>query len=180
MTKRSKQTEPDMAQIAVPNQIIKTITKAKIVKNGNLEVVYKFTTSDGVVHNSTETSDGQCHRDLLDAFALLVPHLINIADQKEGPINPEKYEAEDGELYSVTGFVITGSGEEEGVMLIGQKLISSKSLNLITPICSLSDDYKFKGDLFETLESCKFEAQEYLNGKFAVKQLNMFEDGVEA
>lgn len=150
------------------------ITKAKInQKDHSLEVEYSFRTGDGVLHHSKESSDGQVHKDLLNAFEELVPHLINIADQKGSPIDPGQVDSNMTD-YLVTGFVVVRSDDEDGVMIIGQKLLpSGKALNLIAPLLKSGDSYECVDELFESLEKCRYEAEQYLGGKFAAKQVHM-------
>lgn len=178
MTKKSKKPVPyetqEVAFEAAPLQQFKMITKAKITNKGTLECNYKFRTEDGIWHQSSETSDGQVHKDLNEAFSSLIIHLINLCDQKGAPMDL-KSTMLDTYLpqYLITGFVITGTGDDEGIMIMGQRLIGNKSMNIISPGCQISDDYDLVSELFESIEACKHEALEYLNGKFAAKQLHM-------
>lgn len=183
MAKKSKQVASengDSLSPAVENKMFahnenppRRINKAKINgKDNTLEVEYTFYTADGIIHHSKESSDGQVHKDLLQAFASLVPHMMNIADQKGSPTDPCDNIPETKE-YLVTGFVVV-PGDEEGVMLIGQKLLSSgKAVNLITPLTKSGDSYGFMDELFESIESCRYESEMYLGGKFAAKQTHM-------
>ena len=71
--------------------------------------------------------------------------------------------------FTVTGFSIGGSGDNEGVTLIGQKKLSTeKILNITTPFEKWEgSEYSFISELADAIESCKHEVEQYLNGKMA-------------
>lgn len=80
-----------------------------------------------------------------------------------------------------TGFTISGSGDTEGVTLIGRReLRNGKVLTLTAPFIKLVENrgYNFHTELAEVLETCKSEIYAYLfEGKRRPeKQLNLFDD----
>lgn len=84
------------------------------------------------------------------------------------------------EPYSVTGFSLAGEGENEGVVLIGQKRLENKMvLNLIAPFSKFSE-YKYGAELSLLINKCIEETELYLfDGKCAepsTNQLDLFED----
>ncbi len=165
------------------------IKSAKIVDDLTLDVKYHenliLISSGGtkrvdVGGTISRTGDNAIHDDLKSAFAKLTPHLALIAEMVDdvdstrfdkfisGVITDDTL-AEMFKYFKVTGFSIGGSGESEGVTLIGQKeLTTSKILNITTPFTKWDDgDYKYVSELAEAIESCKHEVIEYLNGKMA-------------
>lgn len=167
----------DQPDYSLPEQHSGRVIISGKIKDLMLVASYKFRTPDGAEHTVTgEKSDGLVHSDLTDAFKKLIPHLICICDQKEaakiikaGEIK-EEIEYED---YIINGFSIDSTGEGEGVSISGEKMIGSKLLKLTSPLTRWSDTYQFSSELAEVIEYCKHEVQEYLNGKYAVKQTSM-------
>lgn len=114
------------------------------------------------------------HEDLRAKFFMLRKHLALICEQ----IVPSK-EIKDFDdwyvfaldQYEVTGFVLTGYDESEGVMLIGKRtLASGKNLNLNSPIVKWDDDdnYDHVAELRLNIEGAIYEVDQYLfSGKRA-------------
>ena len=173
------------------------ITKAKL-KNRSLEVEYKetrsFVNSDGEMVQSERDITSKCydicHDSLIEAFDRLKPHAALIADVREA-IKVElsiqsgqiinAFDREDLKTLTISGFVITGSEDDgsEAIMIIFTKKTGARVLNIITPAVKFEDaDYDYCGELKEVAENCIEEVEEYLNGKVAVKQLEMdFDEG---
>lgn len=125
------------------------------------------------------------HEDLKAAFKALRPFLITITEQPEGVLfnagNIDDEPDEDMELkimkYIVTGYAVGGSGESEGVTLIGQKILKSgQVLNLIAPFTRYCDDtnadaYPYAAELSIAITRCNYEVNEYLfKEKWGIKQ----------
>ncbi len=157
------------------------IKKAKI-KGMTLEVEMEEIifpeNASPITNDVTKKSDQLIHEDLRGAFDKLRPHLISICEQK-GATEIDKYGLDDlnnsfCEPYSITGFVIGGSDENEGVTLIGQRRISLGTLNLISPFTKYNGDYCYGDELAETIHACVSEVELYLfEGKCAVKQMEL-------
>lgn len=74
------------------------------------------------------------------------------------------------ENFKVSGFKITGSAENESVVLIGSKWVSTGgSIGLETPKISLTGNYPFVDQLQEAVEAARNEVEQYMNGKMAPK-----------
>lgn len=150
-----------------------TIKKAKLTSIGYLEVEYQRQVAvDGkpVWIDVTEKPKWDPHSDLLNAFSALRIHLVRLCEQV-------KDEPEGDELekllsdFKVTGFVIGGSDEHEGVTLIGRKaLANNRVLNLISPFTKWEDEhngYRYSYEMASLVNACQYEVQEYLEGKKA-------------
>lgn len=170
-----------------------TLKKAKIKDNLFLEVEYSEQAEDG-----TNTVKKDCsapvHDDLKKAFKKLNIHLALLCEQviepSKGGISVTKgLEAENAILLdpdedfaftkdgwqliskmACKGFTIGGSGDNEGVTLIGTRTLSNdKALNLVSPFTKWEEDYNpysYSSELSQIIEECKHEVKEYLfNGK---------------
>lgn len=167
------------------------IRKAKIKKR-SLEVELRETedTSNGpVVNEITMKCSGLATDDLLTAFAKLALHLILVCDMRKAElINPDTFESDDLSAfddYSITGFTIGGEDDNEGVVLIGSRRFESgKVLNIVTPFTPFTDDqdpYEYEAELYNDIQACIYEVEQYLDGKYAIKQLEMsFDEDGEA
>ena len=175
------------------------ITKAS-VKNRSLVVEYTDKKSlmnpDGEVMESVRDVNAKCqdicHDSLIEAFDRLKVHAVLIADVREA-IKVEnafatgtalaEFNLEELKNISIIGFVIVGNEDDgsEGVMIICQKQTGTRILNITTPTVKFEDpDYAYGSDLQQVVGNCIFEVEEYLDGKVAVKQLEMnFDEGFD-
>lgn len=176
------------------------ITKAK-VKNRSLEIEYTekntLINPDGNMLESTRDLAVKCydicHDSLVEAFNRLKPHAALIADVREAlkiELQIEKdghfehIDLEELKTLSITGFVIVGNEDDgsEGVMIILQKTTGTRVLNITTPVVKFEDaDYAYCGELQRVINDCISEVEEYLDGKVAIKQLEMqFDEGFDS
>lgn len=166
------------------------IRKAKL-KLSSLEVELTEThdTDGGPVTNEiTMKCAGLVHDDLKKAFSKLPLHLIKICDLRKAElINAETFDMTDlseFDDYTVTGFSIGGEDEHEGAVIIGsRKFPSGKVLNITTPFTKFSDEnhpYEHEDELYNDIQACIYEVELYLEGKYAIKQLELPFDEVEA
>ena len=75
----------------------------------------------------------------------------------------------DGFNVNCHGFTIGGSGDHEGVCLVGYRgLDSGKYLNLVSPFTKWSDEeYEYISELGQIIEECKHEVRLYMfEGKY--------------
>ena len=163
-------------------KVSRKITKAKIAKNGGIEVEFNVITS--YFKNEElilETSGGStyaghqlAHPDALHAFDLMRGHLAIICDQREA-YNKTLEEFDDDEesvvKFKVMSFSIGGSGDSEGVSLSGYKKLSQgRVLNLNAPFTKWNDDndpYEHADELSASIAHCSDEVNKYLDGKIA-------------
>lgn len=162
------------------------ILKAKLRSDLFITATYSETSS-GEVNNVTKECGAPAHDDLRRAFRQLTPHLALISEQvrinydgrkvdhgdesdaREKVMDPEElYTMSDADWKIVTamecmGFSIGGSGDSEGVTIIGRRDLSSGSvLNLTSPFTKFQSDYSFTSELAELIETCKAEVYSYL------------------
>ena len=161
------------------------ITKAK-VKNSQLELAYNRIDGDNnATVEVTEKLPYIVHPDLITTFIKLRKHMSKLCDLREGDVlnedNFESFNAEDLSNLFVSSFTISGDDENEGVVITGgKKLASGKVINLNTPFTRFTDEvdtYLFEDDLYVDIQACIYEIEEYLKGKFAVKQMEIPFDG---
>lgn len=154
----------------------KKIISAKIVKGEMMQVKFCYTAPDGVKYVGQLSPEGLIHSDLKDSMSALVPHLINICEQKEYPVKEKDMGLdaislkEKFDKYFIEGFAIHGSGDDEAVSVFGNKLLQFGSISLTSPAITCHADYDYINEFFEIIESCKYEASLYIEGKFAAKQ----------
>lgn len=121
--------------------------KAKIKDGLFLEVEYSETITDG-----TNTVKKDCtapvHNDLINAFEKLNEHLQRLCGQDDECI--------------CKGFTIGGSGDHEGIVLIGSREVDFGVLNLVTPFIKWDSSYSEITELSEAIEACKHESLLYL------------------
>lgn len=170
------------------------VTKAKLTKAGGLEISFDKTAvfeKEGETTESFSEDNSKCnsfpHPDLVQCFDLMKPHLAILCDLREA-YKRELMELTDNpellENIRVTGFSIGGSGEHEGVTLVGQKkLRGGKILNLICPFTKWQDEndqYDYSVELEGLIDHTCDEVISYMNGKVAPSaQLEMQFDGEE-
>lgn len=164
------------------------IRKAK-VKDASAEVSYEILNEDGYRSEIVAKHSYPPHKDLLEAFGILRKHLVCLCDLREADLihaegDMELFDHEKLDKFTVTSFTIGGYDEYEGVVITGQKrLKSGKVLNLNTPFSLWMDEndpYEYEDCLYNDVARCIFEVEEYLNGKTAIKQLEMQFEPAEA
>ncbi len=165
------------------------IKKATI--KSSIFLAYNYTqTADNIENQINTKSDAPIHEDLRRAFMCLTPHLAYICEEitkekadklidimdNEWSLDDESeyYNEELHEFFrkfQTEGFEISGSGEKEGVKIIGAKLLdTNKAISLTTPKQSYEAEYPFSVALSETVEDCRMEVYEYFKGKQAPSQ----------
>jgi hypothetical protein len=155
-----------------------TIKSGKV--QGGMFLQYSFEEKkDDCTETVTKKSDLPIHEDCLKAYTNLIPHLILLCEQElingtiktaitEGvsDINDEESYFKN---YSVSEFKITGTANSEGVVISGNRFLSTgKSIGLSTPFIRWDDeDYKFINELIESIEALREEVYQYSQGKHA-------------
>lgn len=155
-------------------EIKNNITKATI-KQDRLIVTYEEN-SGSDTNTVTKDCGAIIHADLMAAFNRLKVHVVVLCEQPEGSFvnydNISDFDMERVSNYLISGFTKSGSDDQEGVCIIGQKLLKSgKALNITTPFTKYEDDYPYTSELGEDVASCIYEVEQYLfHGKCGVKQ----------
>lgn len=156
------------------------IKKAKLIRNGCLEVVY----FDGEGNEVNMKGVNQVHPDLKRAMKRLVPFLCELTEQKEAnDIDWFNLESEENEQrlsrLDVSGVTIGGEDTFRCVVMTGRRTLSvtNKILNLNTPSVSLDEEAEEYGrlpELNEAVDAVLEEAKLYVTErKYGVTQLEM-------
>lgn len=148
------------------------IIKAAAIKDGFCN--YSFEPLKGFSRGDVHSVKGASiiHEDLSEAMKSLNVHLAVIDDA----FKASKYKNTDidkladdeiTELYTVTGFKIKGSIENERVVLIGKKYVNIGGyIDLETPSINLDGGtYKWYNELNQEITDLRREVEEYMNGK---------------
>ena len=127
------------------------IKKAKIKDGMFLEAEYSERQPDGT-SNSVKISSGHViHDDLRAAFNDLDETLAQFTQQYDKAKNVL------GEV-KLTGFIIGGNGDSEGVTMIGQRTLETgKMLNITSPFSTWAEH-----DIEESIALCRSEVYSYL------------------
>lgn len=162
------------------------IRKAKITKERTLEFSFVETHEDGGYFEDFRSGNYLVHDDIIQAFKKLVPHMIALCDMREvrtdkknNLLEPESYNMEELSHISVKSFSIGGSGDQEGVVLVGTKEAGGKFINIITPFVKWEDEYPYSEELLQAISDCNLEVIAYMKGKRLKKQLEMDFDQIE-
>lgn len=112
---------------------------------------------------------------LLTAFKLLLPHFLihiksNVVKIDADYIKGQKA-LKDNKLkdFAVTGFSLSGEGDDEKVVLEGKIMEEDKGMPVKTLKIKLygNDDYPFSGNLVEDLAVVIDEVEQFLEGNFS-------------
>lgn len=118
------------------------------------------------------------HQDFIDALNGLKVHFALLCDLREVNNFPKRYDVSnfDNEAYlekiKITGISLGGDDDSAGVVIIGQKELTSGVLNLVTPFTRFDGDYEWADALSAAVEHVTDEVEHYLfDQKWGVKQL---------
>jgi hypothetical protein len=143
---------------------------------------YSYSLASGITRGDEVNRKGSLivHDDLKNAFEKLYVHLAAICEEIDYSKikNIETIEAYDEDNHKtnsieykvsrfyVSGFSIKGTGENEGVVINGSKLLSTDdSVKLTSPNTSWGGDYPYINELKVAIDNIIFEVEEYMNGK---------------
>lgn len=172
-------------------EVNRKISKVKLAKNGGVIVEFEQTIIIKIDGKDVEqvadvpyAGRNLPHPDLLHAFSLLRSHLAIICSQLDGK-DADLKEIEENEQFlekfNVTGFSIGGSGESEGVVLIGNKNIKRGTLNLVSAFIKFEDTnnpYEYQDELSHLINHGVDEANLYVEGKIAPDAQGKIDFGV--
>lgn len=131
------------------------IKKASIKDGLFLDVEYDETLADSAA-TVKKSCKAPIHDDLKNAFSKMDVHLCTLSEQYD-----EGGHTDDGNV-TAKGFVIGGSGDHEGVTIIGGRNVDAGYLNLVAPFTKWDSDYEYISELGEIVEECKNEVMLYL------------------
>lgn len=158
---------------------VKTEIKKASIKDERCIVIWNEELTEQNIDNEvTKKSGSIVHADLVEAFDKLKAHLVCICEQPEAAeideIGIYDFEASKLENYVITGYTLSGTDENRGVSIVGQKLLKTgQVLNISAPFTKFEDDdiYEHGGDLLSTIQGCNYEVHEYLfKDKWGIKQ----------
>jgi len=121
----------------------------------------------------TLNSDSPMHEDCQKAYHNLIPHLILLCEQElvnptikkaiSGGVNDLDDEKSYFKDYRVLDFKISGTANSEGVVISGNRYLSTgKYISLSTPFIRWDDeDYKFISEFIEAIEAAREEVYQY-------------------
>lgn len=139
---------------------------------------------EGICEYGYEINDGPCtgdrisgrkgsnlvHDDMGNSFDELNVHLAILDDHfKNISITDFDSMKENSGLYRIIGFKITGSDDNEGFILIGEKYVSHGHVSFETPKITKGSSYSYWEELCKSMESARTEVELYMNGKMAPK-----------
>ncbi len=174
-------TETHLAELQEPQFFWKKIK----IAGDCLEAKYQRRMPGGIIHDFEHGSNGLVHSDLLNAFQKLAKHVAMLSDSSESVQIKQMIEAGDDfsetplsmtDDIKVTGIVLTGDAEPEGIMIIAQKRIGPKVMNILTPLLKFDEEqfYRYMEELQVDINGIEHEAHLYVfEGKYAEKQLSL-------
>lgn len=151
------------------------ITSATI-KDGMCNYGYEILSGPGKGDKiPTRKGSAVVHDDMSEAFRLLNVHLAIIDDafkyiSKKSLTLDQLQDHEIAEGFGVTGIKISGSDENEGIILIGYKDVTTGIISLESPKISATSGYAFYDELKEAIDKVIMEVEDYMNGKAAAKE----------
>lgn len=157
---------------------------------------YSYEIASGITEGDQLSRKGSLiiHEDLRLAFKALNIHLAVICEEVDHKIikDVERIEDYDDELHKegsiehrvscfhTSSFSITGTGENEGVILTGLKRLSTgEQVKLTSPQTPWSGNYPFINELKAAIDIAVYEVEEYMNGKSKPKLVQPEIPGLE-
>lgn len=125
-------------------------------------------------HTTKYCNHAEPTQSLLNAFKLLLPHFLihiksNVVKIDADYIKGQKA-LKDNKLkdFAVTGFSLSGEGDDEKVVLEGKIIQEEKGMPVKTLKIGLygNDEYPFSGNLVEDLKVVIQEVEQFLEGNF--------------
>ena len=161
------------------NKATEAINKPYLITSASIKEElcnYSYEINTGLCAGDKVTRKGSAivHHDMLEAFTQLDCHLANLDDAFTSlAIKPNSLDEMMGHdlthNFTVTGFKVQGTDENEGFVLIGDKWVSHGTIGLETPKISKSSAYAYFDELKEAIEKCRYEVEQYMNGKAVPK-----------
>lgn len=161
-------------QVAASSDVSKVVIMEAAIKDDFCNYKYEFVGGhfDGFVPNVN--GKGIIDEDLRNAFLKLNVHLA-VADDifKHSDVAIKSissmHKHELAQLYFVTGFKMKGGEDNECIVLIGTKFLSTGSrMSLESPKIPIdpSSSYKWYNELKQAADDCRHEVMAYHEGKF--------------
>ena len=183
---KEKKEDPIVIEMKTPlskdgvDKLIDAIVKPFVIKEASIKddfcnYTFEVTSGVGLGDSHTVKGKGIIKEDMRSAFAKLNVHLAMVDDIfKHSGIEFDDIDTMHGDelatLYNVTGFKIKGGDENESIVLIGNKFVSSAGgrIELETPriLIESSSSYKWWNELKAASDKARLEVELYKNGKY--------------
>lgn len=170
-----------MAEISLkPTDERPYIIKEASLKDDYVNYAYEITAGVGLGDTHKVTGSSICTDDLRHCFGFLDVHLACIDDVfKHNGVEIEDIDRHNAsdlvDLYRVTGFQIKGSKDNESVVLIGVKYVSSAGghIDMKTPKIPLDNlsSYKWYNELAAAINRARYEVALYKEGKCIMEEV---------
>lgn len=162
--------------------------KEAALKEGLCRYAYEITSGVNLGDVHSVKGGGLYKHTLMDAFAKLNVHLACIDDSfklKGVEISDidKEHTSELAGFYTVTGFKIKGSDDDETVVLIGSKRVSYGYISIESPRIPLdrSSSYKWYNELKKAVDECRHQVALYKEGNFdsveVIEEAPKYKDG---
>lgn len=196
-SKENPITPEDLQKITEGGQVKDIVIKAAAIKDSFCNYTYEQEIAPNTTDTVSRKSGQLIHEDMRSAFSTLHAHLAAICEEIEvyPSLDIEKIEKYDemvhreGSLehkvshFTVSALKIEGTGENEGVTLLGQKrLKTGEYVKLETPKVKWIDTtYIYVNELRIATDKCVEEVELYMAGKCAPRlvQQDLFEEEEE-
>lgn len=155
------------------------VITAASIKDDFCHYSYEITGGVGLGDSHSVKGSGVIEDDMRTAFSKFNVHMAFIDDVfKHSGIEVEDIDAQHSNeltfLYTVTGFKIKGKEDNESIILIGNKYVSSAGgrIEMETPKIALDDlsSYKFYNELRDAAEKARNEVWLYKEGKCTIPE----------
>lgn len=165
-----------------------TIRKIKITKLKNFKVGYNEINDKGLINAAHDTQfNNMAHPDLIDAFDLMIPHFLMLAelgdeikhDKIMGMPAKEQLHTIRTALkhYHVSAVHISGDEDKDGIIITGQRSVhKSKSYNINTPFYTWKEIEQLSTATYidSAIRNLTKETEQYIKGKCDNAQVDMF------
>ena len=137
---------------------------------------YSYELKTGVCTGDCLSRDGASivHDDLKEKFKRLNVHIAYLDDSytlaNHEIADIDQYHEDDiATKYETIGFKLDGTGENESIVLSGNKSVWFGSIKIKTPKITFDGSYRFINELRLAVDECIIEVEAYMNGKTAQK-----------
>jgi len=137
---------------------------------------YSYELKTGVCTGDCLSRDGASivHEDLKDQFKRLNVHIAYLDDSftLSGKDINDIDQCHDDDIatkYDTIGFKLDGTGENESIVLTGNKSVWFGTIKIKTPKITFDGSYRFINELRLAVDECIIEVEAYMNGKTAPK-----------
>lgn len=148
--------------------------KSAVLKDEFCNYSYELKTGITAGDELSRAGASIVHDDLKERFAQLNVHIAYLdmayaLAKKEVTDIDDCHGDEIASMYFATGFKLSGTGENEAVILTGVKHVMYGSIDIKTPKLHFDSSYPFANELRVAIDDCIAEVDAYMHGKTAPK-----------